>query len=67
MARLLPPELAAIAVGVKPSTLRVWRHRGLLQPAGGTERRPLYALEDLYAAQQAPKPRLASEKLALAG
>jgi hypothetical protein len=44
MARLLPADLAALAVGVKPGTL---------QPAGGTERRPLYALDDLYAAKQA--------------
>lgn len=59
MARLLPPELAALAVGVKPGTLRVWRFRGLLTPSGGTPRRPLYALQDLHAAKQADKPRLA--------
>ncbi|MFJ9662831.1 hypothetical protein ACIRPR_33390 [Streptomyces griseoflavus] len=53
MARLLPAELAALAVGVKPGTLRVWRFRGHLQPAGGTERRPLYDLRDLHAAKQA--------------
>jgi DNA-binding transcriptional MerR regulator len=57
MARLLPAELAALAVGVKPGTLRVWRHRGHLKPAGGTERRPLYALEDLHAAKRAASGR----------
>lgn len=56
--RVLPADLAALAVGVKPSTIRVWRHRGLITPVGGTERRPLYALADLHAAKQAPKPRL---------
>lgn len=59
MARLLPADLAALAVGVKPGTLRVWRFRGLLTPAGGTPRRPLYNLEDIHAAKQADKPRLA--------
>ena len=57
MSRLLPADLAAIAVQVQPSTLRDWRRRGLLKPAGGTERRPLYALADLHAAQNAAKPR----------
>lgn len=57
MARLLPADLAALAVGVKPGTLRQWRYRGHLQPAGGTERRPLYALDDLYAAKQAASRR----------
>nr|WP_173295549.1 hypothetical protein [Streptomyces sp. F2] len=58
MARLLPAELAALAVGVKPATLRVWRFRGLLVPSGGTDRRPLYSLADLHAAKHADKPRL---------
>lgn len=61
MARLLPADLAALAVGVKPGTLRVWRHRGLLTPAGGTTRRPLYALADLHKAKHADKPRLAAK------
>jgi len=61
MARLLPADLAARALGISTSTLRVWRYRGLIQPAGGTQRHPLYALEDLHAARQAPKPRLSSE------
>jgi DNA-binding transcriptional MerR regulator len=54
--RLLPTQLAAVATGVQPDTIRDWRRRGLLTPAGGTPRRPLYALEDIYAAKQAPKP-----------
>jgi DNA-binding transcriptional MerR regulator len=57
MARLLPADLAARAAGIRPATLRDWRRRGLITPAGGTERHPLYALEDLYTARQAPKPR----------
>ncbi|MFG2276958.1 MerR family transcriptional regulator [Streptomyces chartreusis] len=67
MARLLPADLAARALGISPSTLRVWRHRGLITPAGGTERNPLYALEDLHAARQAPKPRLTSTKAGRCG
>ena len=54
--RLLPADLAALAAGIQPDTLRDWRRRGLLQPAGGTPRRPLYALADIFEAQQAPKP-----------
>jgi DNA-binding transcriptional MerR regulator len=65
--RVLPADLAARVVGVKPATLRVWRHRGLIAPVGGTERRPLYALADLYAAKQAAKPRLATSKATACG
>jgi DNA-binding transcriptional MerR regulator len=57
MSRLLPADLAALAVQVQPSTLRDWRRRGLIQPAGGTERRPMYALADLHTAKHAAKPR----------
>jgi DNA-binding transcriptional MerR regulator len=64
MARLLPADLAARAAGVKPATLRDWRRRGLITPAGGTERNPLYALEDIHAARQAPKPRRQSQQAA---
>lgn len=60
--RLLPTRLAAVATGVQPDTIRDWRRRGLLKPAGGTPRRPLYALEDVYAAQQAPKPTRANQR-----
>lgn len=54
--RLLPADIAALAAGIRPDTLRDWRRRGLLKPAGGTARRPLYALEDIYSAKEAPKP-----------
>ena len=57
MRTLLPADLAALAAGVQPSTLRDWRRRGLITPAGGTARHPLYDLADLHAARQAPKPR----------
>ncbi|MDX3044091.1 MerR family transcriptional regulator [Streptomyces caniscabiei] len=57
MSRLLPADLAALAVGVQPSTLRDWRRRGLLKPAGGTQRRPLYNPADVHAAKHADKPR----------
>lgn len=55
--RVLPANLAALAAGIDPATLRDWRRRGLITPVGGTQRRPLYALADLHAAKQAPKPR----------
>ncbi|MDX3047529.1 hypothetical protein PV378_13605 [Streptomyces scabiei] len=55
--RVLPAKLAALAAGIEPSTLRDWRRRGLIEPVGGTERHPMYALADLHAAKHAPKPR----------
>jgi DNA-binding transcriptional MerR regulator len=64
MARLLPSDLAAVAAGVKPSTLRDWRRRGLISPAGGTDRHPLYDLRHLHAAKQAPKPRRSLQQAA---
>lgn len=64
MARLLPADLAARAAGVQPSTLRDWRRRGLITPAGGSERRPLYDVQQLYAAQQASKPRRTAQRVA---
>ncbi|WP_411132715.1 MerR family transcriptional regulator [Streptomyces sp. 030-HV] len=57
MRRLIPADLAAFGAGVKPSTLRDWRRRGLIKPAGGTERYPLYDPVDVLAARDAPKPR----------
>lgn len=53
----LPADLAALAAGITPATLRDWRRRGLITPVGGTARRPLYAVADLHRAQQAPKSR----------
>jgi DNA-binding transcriptional MerR regulator len=61
MTRALPADLAALALGVKPGTLRVWRYRGLIQPIGGTPRRPLYSIADLRAAQAADKPRITAK------
>ncbi|WP_037686968.1 MerR family transcriptional regulator [Streptomyces aureocirculatus] len=57
----LPPGLlttsqAAQACGVAPATIRDWRRRGLLHPAGGSPRRPYYRLADVTAAQAAAKP-----------
>lgn len=60
--RLLPADLAALAAGIQPDTIRDWRRRGLLKPAGGTPRRPLYALADVYAAKAAPKPTRANQR-----
>ena len=54
---LLDTATAAHAMKVAPGTIRRWRHRGLLTPAGGTERRPLWRLSDLLRARAAPKPR----------
>lgn len=40
-------QAAALYVRVQPVTLRQWRRRGLIAPCGGTQRRPLYRLDDL--------------------
>lgn len=60
--RVLPADLAALAAGIETSTLRDWRRRGLIEPVGGTPRRPLYAVADVHAAKQAPKPRRSTEQ-----
>lgn len=56
---LVPTDLAALAAGVSPATIRDWRRRGLLAVRGGTPRRPLYDLRDVRWARDAPKPRRA--------
>ncbi|WP_146132859.1 hypothetical protein [Knoellia remsis] len=50
MARLVTAETAANAVGVAASTVRSWRHRGLLKPRQQQGRTPLYLLADVVAA-----------------
>jgi len=47
---------AAGQVGVTPATVRDWKRRGLLAPAGGTQRAPLWRASDLLVAWRAPKP-----------
>ena len=54
---LVPTHIAALAAGVSPATIRDWRRRGLLHPAGGTSRQPLYDVRDVRRARDAPKPR----------
>lgn len=57
---LLPGQLttstAALACGVQPATIRDWVRRGLLARIGGTPKRPIYRLQDVIAARDAPKP-----------
>lgn len=55
--QLLPTDLAALAAGVKPGTIRNWRHLGILEPAGGSGRKPLFNLADVIDAKNAPKTR----------
>jgi hypothetical protein len=57
----LPPgqlttSQAAKACGVRPATIRDWVRRDLLTRIGGSPRRPIYAVDDVFAAQQAAKP-----------
>lgn len=40
-------QAVAEYAGVSPDTVRQWRRRGHLTPAGGTERRPLFALAEV--------------------
>lgn len=49
MSRLVTAETAASALGLSPSTVRSWRHRGLLTPARRQGRTPLYLLADVVA------------------
>ncbi|WP_327403840.1 helix-turn-helix domain-containing protein [Streptomyces sp. NBC_01288] len=63
----LPPgqlttSQAAMACGVKPDTIRDWVRRGVLKRAGGSPRRPIYRVDDILAAQQAPKPTRAGQR-----
>jgi predicted site-specific integrase-resolvase len=42
-------QAVAEYAGVDPGTVRQWRRRGHLTPVGGTERHPLYALDEVDA------------------
>jgi DNA-binding transcriptional MerR regulator len=55
--RTLTTGEAAFILGIAAATIRDWRRRGLITPAGGTERRPLWSVADLIAARDAPKNR----------
>ena len=59
---LLTTSLAAQACGVKPDTIRDWVRRGVLKRAGGSPRRPIYRVDDILAAKQAPKPTRAGQR-----
>lgn len=59
---LLTTSLAAKACGVEPGTIRDWVRRDLLQRCGGSPRRPLYRVEDVWAAKNAPKPTRAGQR-----
>lgn len=52
----LTTELAAQAAGVQPGTIRDWVRRGILQRSAGSPRHPLYTVEAVMAAKDAPKP-----------
>lgn len=55
--RTLSTGEAAFILGIAAATIRDWRRRGLITPAGGTERKPLWSVPDLIAARDAPKTR----------
>jgi DNA-binding transcriptional MerR regulator len=52
---LLDPDQAAAYAGVRPVTIRQWKHRGLLKPVlpgDGHRSRHLYAKPDIDRAKQ---------------
>lgn len=53
---LLPTQEAAAFLGVTPATIRDWKRRGLVMPAG----RNRWDLVALRRAQAVPKPRRAT-------
>jgi DNA-binding transcriptional MerR regulator len=58
MDELLTGPQAAELCGVDPSTIRQWKRRGMLQPAGLDERnRPLYRQLDVARAERATRNR----------
>jgi hypothetical protein len=50
-------DAAALHLGVAAATLRDWKRRGLITPAGGTTRYPLWALADLVTPTGRPATR----------
>lgn len=54
---LLTTEEAALLAGVSTATLRDWKRQHVLEPAGGSVRKPLWDPEQVKAAAAAPKPR----------
>lgn len=54
---LVPTRVAACAADVTPATIRDWHRRGIITPAGGSPRRPLWDLYDIRRAVDTPKPR----------
>lgn len=55
--RTLSTGEAAFILGIRAATIRDWRRRGLITPAAGTDRKPLWSVTDLIAARDAPKGR----------
>ena len=65
----LPPgymttTVAALAVHRTPATIRDWVRRGILTRCGGTPKRPIYSVHDVYAAQKAAKPSRPGQRAA---
>ena len=56
---LVPTDLAAFAAGVEPATIRQWAHRGKLHRYG-TERQPLWSLDEITDATTRRPARLAN-------
>ncbi len=60
---LVGTDAAALLARVSTSVIRGWKHRGLIVPAGGTERHPLWRRDDIMilAEQTTPSVPAASE------
>jgi DNA-binding transcriptional MerR regulator len=50
-------QAAALAAGVKPSTIRTWADRGLLSRHGRRQRRTLYDLGEVLSVADRNTPR----------
>lgn len=58
---LIDTEAACRALGIKPATLRGWKHKHLIRPAGGTVRKPLWRIDDLLVAQRGKPPMVPTQ------